>query len=116
LPIKKHWLSPNVHFKSRKVNFIAWQFSKLGRSEPAPTRAPCLGWISCGIDNSLVYTSVALFLVFRRTVRFSSKFGKNEIPLGLSFNTTFFKEKQNHENLALVLVTRLFQWFMVLLP
>jgi hypothetical protein len=49
LPIKKHWLSPNVHFKSRKVNFIAWQSSKLGKSEPAPTRAPCLGWIACGI-------------------------------------------------------------------
>jgi hypothetical protein len=41
LPIKKHWLSPNVHFKYRKVNFIAWQSSKLGQSEPAPTRAPC---------------------------------------------------------------------------
>jgi hypothetical protein len=59
LPIKKHSLSPNVHFKSRKVNFIAWQSSKLGQSEPAPTKAPCLGWIACGIDNSLVYTSVA---------------------------------------------------------
>jgi hypothetical protein len=62
LPIKKHSLSPNVHFKSRIVNFIAWQSSKLGQSEPAPTRAPCLGWIACGIDNSLVYTSVAPFL------------------------------------------------------
>ncbi len=35
------------------------------------------------------------------------KFGKNEISLGLSFNTTFSKEKQNHENPALVLVTQL---------
>ncbi len=45
LSIKKHCISPNVHLKSRKVNFIAWQSSKLGQSEPAPTRAPCLGWL-----------------------------------------------------------------------
>lgn len=35
------------------------------------------------------------------------KFDKNEIPLGWSFNTTIFKEKQNQENPALVLVTLL---------
>jgi hypothetical protein len=27
-----------------------------------PTRAPCLGWIACGIDNSLECKSVAPFL------------------------------------------------------
>ncbi len=85
LPIKKHWLSPNVHFKSRKVNFIAWQSSKLGRSEPAPTKVPCLGWIVCGIDNSLVYASVAPFLVFRRTLRSGSRlFSKMEAHMVLS--------------------------------
>jgi hypothetical protein len=40
LSIKKHCLSPNVHFKSRKVNFIAWQSSKLGQSEPDPPGHP----------------------------------------------------------------------------
>jgi hypothetical protein len=53
---------PQCAFQVQKVNFIAWQSSKLGQSEPAPTRAPCLGWVACGIDNGLVYTSVALFL------------------------------------------------------
>jgi hypothetical protein len=52
-------LTPPQWALSRKANFIGWQSSKLGLSEPAPTRAPCLGWIACGIDNSLVYTSVA---------------------------------------------------------
>jgi hypothetical protein len=33
---KKPWLSANVHFKSRKVNFIAWQSSNLGRVNQHP--------------------------------------------------------------------------------
>ncbi len=55
---------------------------------------------------------VLLQLFFKSSCKWSPthlphKFGKNEIPLGLSFNTTVFKEKQNHQNPALVLVTLL---------
>lgn len=58
------------------------------------------------------YDWVLLQLFFKSSFKWTTthlphKFGKNEIPFGLSFNTTVFKEKQNHENPVLILVTLL---------